>query len=215
MLNSTELLALARRCVHCGMCLPACPTYQVFGTEMDAPRGRIVLAKALAEGAIPPTDGELMTHLDRCLACRACESACPSGVRYGSLIKTVRASMEANRTPGALERFTRWLAFRQMMPHVGRLKIVARIMWLYEAVGLQRLVRALRVLPSTLGAMEAILPPITPRYRDYRHPAPAEGPVKRGQVAFFFGCIQEDLSSVLALQLSKLREPCRDNRGKR
>ena len=96
MLNSTELLALARRCVHCGMCLPACPTYQVFGTEMDAQRGRIVLAKALAEGAIPATDRELMTHLDRCLACRACEAACPSGVQFGEILELAR---DAGRRP--------------------------------------------------------------------------------------------------------------------
>ena len=106
MSNSTELLALARRCVHCGMCLPACPTYQVFGTEMDAPRGRIVLAKALAEGAIPATDRELMTHLDRCLACRACEAACPSGVQFGEILELARTTLAAGQptqsagTPG-------------------------------------------------------------------------------------------------------------------
>jgi glycolate oxidase iron-sulfur subunit len=77
-----------------------------------------------------------------------------------------------------------------MMPHVGRLKFVARLMWLYEVIGLQRLLRALRVIPATLGAMEAILPPIVPKYRDYRKSAPATGE-ERGKVAFFVGCIQE------------------------
>ena len=174
------------------MCLQACPTYLVFNTEMDGPRGRILLMRAAAEGRVTPGESNdvLAEHLSRCLACRACESACPSGVRYGTLIETVRVAMGAHRSPGVPERFIRWLTFRQMMPHVGRLKLVARLMWLYEAIGLQRLFRALKALPATLGAMEAILPPITPRYRDYRKPAPAIGE-RRGDVAFFIGCIQE------------------------
>ena len=174
------------------MCLQACPTYLVFNTEMDGPRGRILLMRAAAEGQVTPGESNdvLAEHLGRCLACRACESACPSGVRYGTLIETVRVAMETHRSPGVPERFIRWLAFRQMMPHVQRLKLVARLMWLYEAIGLQRLFRALKALPATLGAMEAILPPITPRYRDYRKPAPAIGE-RRGDVAFFIGCIQE------------------------
>jgi glycolate oxidase iron-sulfur subunit len=91
-----------------------------------------------------------------------------------------------------VERFVRWLGLRQMMPHVGRLKFVARLLWLYEKIGLQRLVRASNFLPKRLKAMEAILPPIAPRYRNYRAPAPALGPDgKHGQVAFFIGCIQE------------------------
>ena len=191
-LDNPAFKILASQCIHCGMCLQACPTYLVFNTEMDGPRGRILLMRAAAEGRVTPGESNdiLAEHLGRCLACRACESACPSGVRYGTLIETVRVAMETHRSPGALERFVRWLAFRQMMPHVGRLKLVACLMWLYEAIGLQRLFRALKALPATLGAMEAILPPITPRYRDYRKPAPAIGE-RRGDVAFFIGCIQE------------------------
>jgi glycolate oxidase iron-sulfur subunit len=174
------------------MCLQACPTYLVFGTEMDGPRGRIALMRAAVDGQVTPDElnDVLAEHLGRCLACRACETACPSGVRYGTLIETTRIALESHRALGVLERFIRWLAFRQMMPHVERLKFVARLMWLYEATGLQRLFRALNVLPTTLGAMEAVLPPIVPKYRNYRKPAPAIGD-KCGEVAFFIGCIQE------------------------
>ena len=191
-LGTSTFKTLVNQCIHCGLCLQACPTYAVFGTEMDAPRGRIVLMRAAAEGRIGPEEfnNTFAEHMGLCLSCLACQTACPSGVKYGALIETTKVTMERHRTPGALERFVRWLGFQQMMPHVGRLKLMARLMWLYEAVGLQKLVRALKFLPRPLQAMEAILPPIVPKYRDYSRPAPAIGE-KRGEVAFFIGCIQE------------------------
>jgi len=183
---------LINQCIHCGLCLPACPTYAVNGAEMDAPRGRIALMRAAAEGRVGLEDLQygFAQHIDLCLSCLACQTACPSGVNYSGLIETAKLAVEHHRRPGAVERLVRWLGFRQMMPHVGRMKLMARLMWLYQALGLQRLVRALNFLPQPLRVMEGILPPITPRYRDYRQPAPALG-VKRGTVAFFIGCIQE------------------------
>jgi glycolate oxidase iron-sulfur subunit len=183
---------LINQCIHCGLCLPACPTYAVNGAEMDAPRGRIALMRAAAQGRVGVEDlrDGFAKHMDLCLACLACQTACPSGVNYGTLIETTKLAIEHHRPPGGVERFVRWLGFRQVMPHVGRMKFMARLMWVYQVVGLQRLVRALDILPQPLKAMEAVLPPITPRYRDYRQPAPALG-VKRGAVAFFIGCIQE------------------------
>ncbi len=193
-LTGAEFKTLVNKCIHCGMCLQACPTYALFGTEMDSPRGRIALMRAAAEGVITPEEfnGVFAEHVQRCLDCRACESACPSGVQYGRLVETVRFVLEARRTPGVAERFVRWLGFRQLMPHLGRLKTLARLIWLYEVTGLQRLFRALTFMPGTLKTMEAILPPIEPDYGDYRAPAPAIGE-KRGEVAFFVGCLQEAL----------------------
>ncbi len=193
-LTGAEFKTLVNKCIHCGMCLQACPTYALFGTEMDSPRGRIALMRAAAVGAIAPEEytGVFAEHLGRCLDCRACESACPSGVQYGRMIETVRFVLEARRSPGMAERFVRWLGFRQLMPHLGRLKVLARLLWLYERTGLQRLFRALPFMPTTLNTMEAILPPIEPDYGDYRTPAPAVGE-KRGEVAFFIGCLQEAL----------------------
>ncbi len=184
-----ELLA---KCVHCGLCLEACPTYAVFGTEMDAPRGRIAMMRAAVDGKL--TEEDFLTtfaeHITLCLECRACESACPSGVQYGKLIEGARIALEELREPGIGERFVRWLGMAQLMPHVGQMKVLARLMWLYEAMGLQWLVRSLNILPQPLHAMEGILPPIDARYPDYSRPAPAMG-AKRGTVAFFYGCIQE------------------------
>lgn len=199
LLTSREVQAKLSRCIHCGLCLQACPTYAVFGTEMDGPRGRIALMRAAAEGylRLDSRDGSAShafsffeEHIIRCLACRACETACPSGVQYGSLVEVARIAIEPYRRPGPAERFGRWLGLRQLMPYASRLRFLARLAWLYQASGLQRLVRSLDILPKRLKAMEAILPPIVPKYGDTRTPAPALG-VQQGRVAFFTGCIQD------------------------
>ncbi len=198
LMQSSDYKNKLAQCIHCGLCLQACPTYAVFGTEMDAPRGRIALMRAASDGRLTPEqfNDAFTTHINLCLACRACETACPSGVQYGALLDGAHKTIVANHAPGAVENFVRWLGLREMMPHVERMKFVARLMWLYEKSGVQKLVRAINFLPKPLKAMEAILPPIEPRYRDYRAPAPAIGE-KRGTVAFFIGCIQEAfLSSV-------------------
>ena len=191
-LRTPEYRRKLTQCIHCGLCHPACPTYAVFGTEMDGPRGRIALMRAASEGRIGLEDFEraFMPHILLCLACRACETACPSGVQYGALVEVARQVVERNRRPGIGERFMRWLGTRQLMPRVGLLKWMARALWLYEVSGLQRVVRAVNILPRTLRAMESILPPIIPRYADYSRPAPALGQ-RQGRVLFFTGCIQE------------------------
>ncbi|MGC9349334.1 MAG: FAD-linked oxidase C-terminal domain-containing protein, partial [Anaerolineae bacterium] len=189
---SEEYRELLEKCVHCGLCLETCPTYAIFGTEMDAPRGRIALMRAAVDGKISHEEflSTFAEHITLCLECRACESACPSGVEYGKLIEGARIALEDLRDPGLAERFVRWFGMHQLMPHVNQMKLLARLMWLYEVLGVQWLVRTLGILPKPLNAMEGILPPISARYLDYSRPAPAIGE-KRGTVAFFYGCIQE------------------------
>lgn len=188
-LNTPEFKNMLQQCIHCGLCLEACPTYSVFGTEMDAPRGRIAMMRAASEGRIGLTDS-FQDHITLCLACRACETACPSGVRYGSLVEIARSTIEDNRSPGLFERSLRWLALRQLLPRAGRLRLVARMMRLYQISGLQRLVHALNLLPGQLRRMESLLPSIATNYPNYRHPAAYIGS-KRGKVAFFHGCVQD------------------------
>ena len=188
-LHSPEIKGLLDQCIHCGLCLPACPTYTLLGTEMDSPRGRISLMRAASEGRIE-LEGAFQEHINLCLACRSCETACPSGVQYGSLVEMARVSLEANRVPGRLEKLARWLGLRQMMPHLGRLKWLTRLARLYQKTGLPGLIGRMHFLPERLRLMEGMLPALPEKYSTYRQPALAMGE-KRGAVAFFHGCIQE------------------------
>ncbi|MCE5265002.1 MAG: (Fe-S)-binding protein [Deltaproteobacteria bacterium] len=179
-------------CLHCGMCLQVCPTYHIYGTEMDSPRGRIALMRAVATGRLkvdelPPS---FTRHIELCLGCRACEAACPSAVKYGHLIKAAQTTVREQTRESWLARGVKWLGFRKLMPFRERLKVLASALWLYENSGLQTLFRSLRFMPESLRQMERLLPPISREYFDYAVPAPAIGP-KRGKVAFFIGCVQE------------------------
>jgi len=194
-LTSPRFQELVTQCIHCGLCLPACPTYDVFGTEMDAPRGRIAMMRAAADGRISlRQDGRLneslARHINLCLACRACETACPSGVKYGELVETTRIAIEHERQLGAFERFLRWLALRQLLPHRGRLRGLASLLWIYQAIQVQRLVRALNFLPQPFKTMEEMLPELSARRPGYDQPALAIGQT-HGRVALFLGCVQD------------------------
>lgn len=186
-LTSPHFKHLLDQCVHCGLCLPACPTYSVFSTEMDNPRGRIALMRAASDGRIG-LDGAFREHMDRCLVCRACEPACPSGVRFGELIQSVRVAVEKQHAIGAIGRIVRRLALQELMPYPRRLHIVVYWLRLYQALGLQPLMH--RLLRGKLGEMQALLPRLPERHPDYGRPAPALG-TRRGTVALFTGCVQD------------------------
>ena len=182
------------QCVHCGLCLPSCPTYAELGQEPDSPRGRIYLIKALADGRIGLSDATA-EHLSLCLGCRACESACPSGVSYGHLIEAGRAELEAKRPGSPLRRLVRRAAFDVLLPRPALLRAVAGALRFYQRSGLQRLVRAsgvLRLVPATLRASEALLPPLPPPGRGGALPEviPAQG-TERGRVGLLQGCVQD------------------------
>jgi glycolate oxidase iron-sulfur subunit len=194
-LRSDDYQEKLAQCVHCGLCLQACPTYRLWGNEMDAPRGRIALMSAASGGRLSESDirMEFSHHIDYCLACRSCESVCPSGVKYGSLVEQARIVVESNRKPGFGERFLRWSGTRQLMPYPGRLRFLARVMKIYQASGLQRLVRRFNLLPASLQSMESLLPPIELHGNgadDHLHILQP-----RGQLMLFTGCIQEGFLS--------------------
>ena len=148
-----------RACVHCGICLPQCPTYRVLGEEMDSPRGRLYLMRAAAEGRTALTP-QLAHHLDLCLGCRACETACPSGVPFGQLLEATRGQLERAgvRAPGANRGTLRLLL--ALFPRPDRLRVLLRALRLYQRTGLQAAVRGLDLLApfKRLRALEALLP---------------------------------------------------------
>jgi len=176
-------------CVHCGLCLPACPTYRVLGLETDSPRGRIYLMRALGEGRIGDV-GVVRTHLDRCLDCRACETACPSGVRYGAILEHARAEIERTAPARGLRARLARLLLRHVLVHQRRLRAAFAFAALAERLGLRRLARALGLLP---GSADALLPRIpargarAPLRPGLHRPAGAS----RGRVGLFTGCIME------------------------
>jgi len=181
------------QCVHCGLCLASCPTFAELGTEMDSPRGRIFLIKSLAEGRMGLGDATV-EHLSLCLDCRACETVCPAGVPYGRLIEAAKAEIERQRPGAPARRAFRWLNFGLLLGRPRVLAAAAAALRLYQASGMQAVVRRsglTRLLPGTLAAWEALLPRL-PSAAD-RAPLPAltaaVGP-RRARVAMLTGCVQ-------------------------
>jgi glycolate oxidase iron-sulfur subunit len=182
-----------RACVHCGICLPQCPTYRLLGEEMDSPRGRIYLIRAAAEGRIGIT-ATFIRHLDLCLDCRACETACPSGVPFGRLLEATRGQI-VRRSPRSLRRRLFDGAVFNLFPYPDRLGVALRGLSLYQRSGLQRLVRAtgLLALAPGLEAMERLLPSL-PKNGSAPLPelVPARGR-RKGRAALLAGCVQRHL----------------------
>ncbi len=184
-----ELLA---DCVHCGFCLSTCPTYLLWGEEMDSPRGRIQLMKMGSEGEIGITNA-FATHIDRCLGCMACVTACPSGVQYNKLIEATRPQIERNHHRSIWDRLFRSLIF-SLFPYPSRLRMMTPFLWLYQKSGTKCLLEtpaAKRLIPARLLGMASILPPIRLNSLLSRPKAfnRAEQ-TKRRRVGLLIGCIQ-------------------------
>lgn len=178
------ILDAADRCVMCGLCLPHCPTYRLLRNEADSPRGRIALMQALAAGKLQPS-GPLLTHLDRCLTCRACERMCPSGVEYGKLIDATRAEL---RRRGETQQPGRLRLLLQNVTDIPRLQRSAAALRAYQRSGLQWLARKSGVLKGLdLESLETLLPAI-PEARKLHSHYPPQGE-RRGAVGLFIGCI--------------------------
>jgi glycolate oxidase iron-sulfur subunit len=178
------------RCIHCGLCLNDCPTYRLWHLEGDSPRGRIRQMVLVEQGTLPISD-TFVDHIDKCLACRACETSCPSGVEYGRLIEHARARIENQYHRPFFTRAARHLVFKKLLPFPRRIRLAANLLRFYQRSGLQSLARASGILKlSGLSERERLLPPIDTKYfyHQFGRTFPAQGP-KRARVAFFAGCI--------------------------
>jgi glycolate oxidase iron-sulfur subunit len=183
-------LARARQgldaCVHCGFCLQACPTYLALEDENDSPRGRLLLMRALVDGTLSVSDPAVELHIDRCLGCRACETACPSGVPYGELLEATRATMAPTHPVPWIGRAILWL-------FAGRIRLAV-------ALGAARFFRATRIpgalgrLPGRIGFGMAMLAASRPALdRRSRHAYRPQGDARRGRVAVLHGCVMAGL----------------------
>lgn len=170
------------KCVHCGFCLSACPTYKVLGEEMDSPRGRIYLMKNALEGEL--TIDETMPYIDRCLGCMACVTACPSGVEYGELLAPFRSYAEGKRSRPLLDRAAHIVA-NQTLPYPKLFRSAALMGNLVKPVR--------KLMPRQFSAMLELLPAEAPPLAPLPEVVPAIGP-RRARVALLTGCVQQVLS---------------------
>jgi glycolate oxidase iron-sulfur subunit len=182
--------ALIDTCVHCGFCLPTCPTYVLWGEEMDSPRGRIYLMKSGLEGRVGMTEA-FVGHFDACLGCMACVTACPSGVQYGPLIEDTRAQIERRHERGLFDRLFRKAIFA-MVPYPGRMRLALIPAVVYQWIQ-PALVRSglLDVLPQRLRALARLAPPVSFRSLTARTPGrTAAIGDRRMTVGVLTGCVQ-------------------------
>jgi glycolate oxidase iron-sulfur subunit len=178
------------RCVHCGLCLNACPTYRELGVEMDSPRGRIYQMVQVNGGA--PITASYVEHIGLCLACRACETACPSGVEYGRLVEAARADIATRAPVPLVAKMVRRFVFGHLLQSPGTLTVFGALLYLYQASGVQRIVRGsgLWKLLGKLGRLEQLTPSAEPPFffSQIGQTFPADGR-RRYRVAFLAGCI--------------------------
>ena len=179
------------RCVHCGLCLSSCPTYVETALEMESPRGRLALMKAVNEGRVEITP-RIVSHWDMCLQCRACEAVCPSGVPYGRIMERTRSQVRAAGLQSReLKRFSRFF-LNSALPSPKKLRMGAYLVRIYQRLGIQKLVRLshlLYLLPGGIGKLESQLPPLSKRFfgpSENLHPAQGE---KKMTVALLSGCV--------------------------
>ena len=178
-------------CIHCGMCLSACPTYRVTGSEAESPRGRLYLMRAFAEGKLDAPQ-QLSAHLDPCLGCLGCVTACPSGVEYDVLLETSRQALLPYQNP-IKRRFRRWM-LSKVLPNPRRLRLLVRLTRWYQTLGYQFIVRRLGLarLAGALGKTEAFVPDI-PAGQKPLEAGTRYGENRRGRVVLFTGCIMNAL----------------------
>lgn len=188
--------AVINTCVHCGLCLSACPTYRETGLEQFSPRGRIYLMKAVADGRIGMESDVFQEQMSACLNCRACEAVCPSGVQYGQILESARTQIHHAKQDGTLPAYpasttaVRSLVFGQLFRKMSVFRLFSRLIWLYQKTGIQWLARRSGIIKLFgLTEQEAILPPINDTFmvpRDQVYPAIG---TERARVALLSGCI--------------------------
>jgi glycolate oxidase iron-sulfur subunit len=184
-------------CVHCGLCIPYCPTHGITGREADSPRGRIYLMRSYAEGL--ELSPEALKHLDQCIVCRACETVCPSGIHMGEMMESFRDAIDRRKRLKGPGRLLAGFLLRHVLPHRERIAGISDLLWIYQRTGLRRMVEALnRRFSRRLAALDRLQPEIpepadrrieTDRTRPEGYPAEGKA---RMRVGLFLGCIASE-----------------------
>ena len=188
--------SILQQCMHCGMCLPSCPTFDATRRERHSPRGRIALMRAVADGALTP-GAAFAQEMSYCLGCLACQTACPAGVEYDLLLETARGEVEKSRVNHSIQRdFWRTLTLRVLFMNPELLRLAGRLLRFFQESGLQSIVRSLgltRLLPANLRRLEPQTPTIAPAFSDEIIAAVEHPPTlpARGRVALLTGCVQD------------------------
>ena len=177
---------LISRCVHCGLCLPTCPTFAELGVEMDSPRGRIRLMKNVWDGRLDADNAAFADHMAKCLDCRACETACPSGVSFGKLMEAARSQVVAARRSSVALALLRRAVFRGLIPSPARLALFARFGYISKRLGARTVLRAIGM--KRLAELLDLVPDTAPSGAPLPARFAASGP-NRGTVALFTGCV--------------------------
>jgi len=186
------------RCVHCGLCLNHCPTYRLWQLEADSPRGRIRQMMLVEQGELPVSEG-FVDHIDKCLDCRSCETACPSAVNYGKLVEHARARIERDFKRPLLSRIARNFVYRRLLPYPERIAMAAKLLRIYQRSGLQAAARVTGVLKLFgLAERDLLLPPVDRQFffNQLGKTFAAQG-TRRARVAFFTGCVANVTFSAL------------------
>jgi glycolate oxidase iron-sulfur subunit len=186
------------RCVHCGLCLNHCPTYRLWQLEADSPRGRIRQMMLVEQGELPVSEG-FVDHIDKCLDCRSCETACPSAVNYGMLVEHARARIERDFKRPLLSRLARNLVYRRLLPYPERIAMAAKLLRIYQRSGLQAAARTTGILRLLgLSERDLLLPPVDRHFffDQLGKTFSAQG-TRRARVAFFAGCVANVTFSAL------------------
>ncbi len=180
------------KCIHCGLCLNACPTYRELGVEMDSPRGRIYQMIQVERGRLPLAQS-FVEHIDLCLDCRACETACPSGVEYGRLVEAARGQIEQHYRRPAIERLLRRLFFHEVLPHGRRLEVVGKLLRFYQGSGIERWILSsglLKLFPKRFENVVRLAPRMEkPFFTEQLGTVVSAVGRRKYRVAFFAGCI--------------------------
>lgn len=202
---------ILQQCMHCGMCLAVCPTYDLTKLERSSPRGRIAMIKSVARGEMEMSK-TFADEMNFCLDCQACETACPAGVKYGRMVETARVVVDQTKYVSKFNTFIKRLLLRRFVASRSGLKVVSRLLWLYQKSGLQKFVRAtgiLKIISINLNEVEKLSPKIADKFSDSLIPEtifPERGVKKK--VAFHYGCLMNTMFADINIDTIDILKEC-------